>query len=101
MPAPPHCNHRHPGRSGNLLVQTQKLLRKSFLTLDGTPPSMPGGKPLVHASESVRKRSRQANPEHSVARPARFLSFRAAQPNARDSFRGGTIRNFVQMQKTC
>ena len=39
---------------------------------------------------SVRKRSRCANLEHSipVARPARFLSFRAAHANARGSFRG-------------
>src|SRR5271165_4324041 len=38
----------------------------------------------------VRKRSRRANPEHSipVARPARFLSFRAAHANARGSCRG-------------
>jgi hypothetical protein len=47
------------------MTQMQKLLHKSFLTLDGI------------TRQVVR-------PEHSmpVARPARFLSFRAAQTNA-------------------
>jgi len=47
------------------------------------------GNPRV-CLRSVRKRSRRANLEHSipVARPTRFLSFRAAHANARGSFRG-------------
>src|SRR6201993_5040138 len=35
--------------AGNLMAQTQKPLRKAFLTLDGTPISMPGWKPSQHA----------------------------------------------------
>jgi predicted unusual protein kinase regulating ubiquinone biosynthesis (AarF/ABC1/UbiB family) len=35
--------------AGNLTAQTQKALRKPFLTLDGTPISMPGWKPSQHA----------------------------------------------------
>jgi hypothetical protein len=71
------------------------LLRKSFLTLDRNhAPARPrfqclAGNPRIWL-RSVRKRGLRANLKHStaVARPARFLSFRAAHANAGGSLRG-------------
>jgi hypothetical protein len=91
FPADPHA--------GNLLTQTQKLLRKSFLTLDGTPTAMPGRKPSRMPLQcSPAKPSSEAGA--SVARPARSLSFRAAQANARGYFRGGQSETFCKCKKT-
>jgi hypothetical protein len=61
---------------------------------------------LATCLRSVCKRSRRANLEHSiaipVARPARFLSFRTAQANARGLFsRARSETSFVQMQNKC
>src|SRR5271166_2143670 len=83
-------------------------LRKSFLTLDGITRRLdpdfkcPGGNPRV-CLRGVRKRSRRANLDHSIpmARPARFLSFRAAHANARGSCRGHDPKNVCADAKTC
>lgn len=71
------------------LVQTQKLLRKSFLTLDGI--------------------ARRLDPDFNawlktlavcLRRPARFLSFRAGHANALGSFRAGSESKFCANAKT-
>ena len=65
------------------------LLRKSCLTPDGimrqlTPISMPGWKPSrMPPTCSPAKPSYEPGALIPVARPARFLSFRAAHVNAR------------------
>jgi len=162
MPAPPHprpCNHRHPGRSGNLygvrrgrsasrrparlriparccptgfstpyprsaVFRTSRIHfpRRSACgeshgaNAESAAQTLPdtGRNPdfnawletLATCLRSVCKRSRRANLEHSiaipVARPARFLSFRTAQANARRLFsRARSETSFVQMQNKC
>jgi hypothetical protein len=78
--------------AGNLMVQTQKPLRKAFLTLDGTPISMPGWKPSHMPAECL-----QAKPS---CEPGAFYThtrglgrpdfYRSGLPrrNARGLFRG-------------
>jgi hypothetical protein len=90
--------------AGNLMVQTQKPLRKAFLTLDGTPISMPGWKPSQHAcgvsaSEAVVGTWSILYPYPWLGRPD-FYRSGLPQANARGLFRGHDPKQVLCRCKT-
>jgi ABC1 atypical kinase-like domain len=91
--------------AGNLRAQTQKPLRKPFLTLDGTPISMPGWKPSHMPAECLQaKPSCEPGAFYTHTRgSAGPISIVPDCPGERSRLisRARSETSFVQMQNKC